>query len=380
MILRISNWTVETVTDGGSSRDLALVEFALQYGGKVEVIRNEFFFRSKVHRVLRIIQLIGAVISSSAPFVLLYYPGYPFFWKHKATPWFFVSLAFTIMLHFVVRLQRKHIIIDVVDLPLYQFRDLCLPMEMSKRTFHIFDRIVFSCADQLWLASSAFAEILLHEYRIPADKLKIVPNGAFRLTPGSLGVEKRIRTGSPLRFVYAGTMNSARELDAMLQAFVNLSASRIELHLCGIEGEWIAEKYPDPRIKFYGFLDQPEVLALLRQCDIGIVPYPERGYYNYVFPSKLPFYIVGGVMVLGSDATELASRIDEWQIGIHGSLERIQELMQHCADHLDEVSLYQEKVHSMEDDFYWDNIYARALRDAAEQFAVSLPHTLIDLN
>lgn len=309
MILRICNQAVDVVTDGGSSRDLALVQFTRSVGGDVEIIQDEFYFRSKLHRLLRVMQLLVQVYRSPHRIILLYYPGYPFFWKHKVTVWFVVSILFSLALFFVTRLKGKRVIIDVVNLPLYQYHDLNLPMEMSERTFHGFDRLVFSLADEVWFASQAFAELACREYHLDPRKTRTVLNGAFRTLPGCVPLADRNGSLCPLRFVYAGTMNAARELDAMLDAFVALPYSDVELHLCGIEGEWIPSRYPDPRIRFHGHLSQADSLDLIQQCDIGIIPYPERGYYNLVFPSKFPLYIIGGVMVLASDATD-------WRAGL----------------------------------------------------------------
>jgi len=311
--------------------------------------------------LLRVPRLLVDVWLSPHRIVLLYYPGYPFFWKHKVTPWFIVSIIFSVVLFLVTRLRGKRTIIDVVDLPLHQFRDLHLSMEMSERTFHAFDRVVFTLADEIWFASERFCRLAHQEYHLDPRKTQTVPNGAFRVTPGRVPLEERGSSLSPFRFVYAGTMNAARELDAMLAAFVALPQRDVELHLCGIEGEWIPERYPDHRIKFHGHLSQPDSLDLILQCDVGIVPYPERGYYDLVFPSKLPLYVTGGVMVLGSNAAEISRGIDEWQIGIHGPIDQISGLMLHCVDSPAMVLAFKQSAWAKRGQFYWDSIYSRAL-------------------
>ncbi|MER2511851.1 MAG: hypothetical protein ABTQ25_05415, partial [Nitrosomonas ureae] len=275
MILRICNVPVEKVTDGGSSRDLALIQLTEQVGGTVLYVQDDFYYKSKFHRLLRFPQLIAQVMRSPHQIVLLYYPGYPFFWKHKVTVWFLVSVVFTITLYLATRLTGKQTIVDVVDLPLYQYQDLLLPMEMGERTFHAFDYILFTLADEVWFASRAFAELARLEYRLDPKRVKTVLNGAFRVPSSNFTLEERTTSFSPLRFVYAGSMNAARELDAMLAAFSNLDTDDIELHLCGIEGEWIVKHYPDSRIKYHGHLNQADTLKLIQQCDVGIVPYPE---------------------------------------------------------------------------------------------------------
>lgn len=368
MILRICNWPVDLVTDGGSSRDLALIQFTYAVGGAVETIQNEFFFRSKLHRLLRVGQLLIQVWQSRHRIVLLYYPGYPFFWRHKITTWFVISIAFSVALFLVTRLTGKKTIIDVVDLPLYQYRDLDLPMEMSEKVFHLFDWIVFTLADEIWFASEAFSRLACRAYHLSPQKVRTVLNGAFRIQPGNMELEQRRNDLSPLRFVYAGTMNSARELDIMLTAFTMQPYSDIELHLCGIEGEWIPVQYPDPRIHFHGHLSQADLLSLLQQCDVGIIPYPERGYYNLVFPSKFPLYVTGGVMLLGSNATELARCIDTWGVGWHGPIEQLGRLLQKCVKDTPSVRTYRHETRRHAEDFYWDTIYYHALSSAFKRF------------
>jgi hypothetical protein len=363
MIFRICNWPIHAITDGGSSRDLALIEFTESVNGTVEYIQNDFFYHSKFHRLLRVIQLLGQVLCSPHKIVLLYYPGYPFFWKHKVTIWFFISLIFSLSLFLLTRIQGKRIVVDVVDLPLYQYRDLHLPMEMSEKTFHFFDQVVFTLADEVWFASGAFAALAQREYRLASRKVKTVLNGAFRLEPAPVDLESS-RGSDVFRFVYAGTMNAARELDAMLRAFVSLPYTHIELHLCGIEGEWIPVQYPDPRIIFHGHLDQAEALGLLHQCDIGIIPYPERGYYNMVFPSKFSLYMIGGVMFLGSDATEVAQSIDQWKVGIHGPIATLDKLMIRCVEKPDLVQRCKAAAANQRMLFYWDAIYQKVLENA----------------
>lgn len=368
MILRICNVPVEIITDGGSSRDLALIELTRSVGGTVEIIKDEFYYRSKVHRILRVFHLLVQVWRSPHRIVLLYYPGYPFFWKHKVTSWFLVSCLFSVALFLVTRLRGKRTIVDVVDLPLYQYRDLNLPMEMSERTFHAFDRLVFTLADEIWFASEAFSRLACREYHLNLQKTRTVLNGAFRVQPGNVTLAQRHGSLSPLRFVYAGTMNAARELDTMLAAFTALAHSDAELHLCGIEGEWIPNRYPDSRIKFHGHLSQADSLDLIRQCDIGIIPYPEQGYYNLVFPSKFPLYVSGGVMLLGSDATELARCIDAWGLGWHGPIEQLGRLLQKCVEDTPSVGAYRHETRRYAEDFYWDTIYYQALSGAFRRF------------
>lgn len=370
MILRICNWPVEQITDGGSSRDLALIQLTESVGGDVLYIQNEFFFKTKLHRLLRSVQLLLQIIRSPHQVIVLYYPGYPFFTKHKVTVWFFVSVIFSIALYIVTRLANKRTIIDVVDLPLHQYLDLHLSMEMNERTFHAFDRLIFSLADEIWFASQSFVELACREYGINPKRTRTVLNGAFRVPQGKLSLDQRLSSLSPLRFVYAGTMNAARELDIMLNAFTVLPQSNIELHLCGIEGEWIPKHYPDPRIVYHGHLSQPDSLDLIRQCDIGIIPYPERGYYNLVFPSKFPLYVTGGVMLLGSNATEMARCIDTWGLGWHGPIEQFDQLLKKCVDDAPSVQAYRHETQIHADSFYWDTIYSHALTSALMRFGL----------
>jgi len=123
-----------------------------------------------------------------------------------------------------------------------------------------------------------------------------------------------------LRLLYLGAMGRSYDLDTLLRACVRLLTRGfpIELHIAG-EGEQleelkrIAENAPEGCIHFHGFLQEQALSALLKTCDIGVVPmFAESG---VAVPYKVGDYLAAGLVVVNSLPGELDALLRSHRCG-----------------------------------------------------------------
>lgn len=133
-------------------------------------------------------------------------------------------------------------------------------------------------------------------------------------------VEEGEAPSQVLKLVYIGAMGRSYDLETVIEAVRQIVDSRgpvLELHIAG-EGE----KLPDlieqaadmAQIHFHGYLQQDDFEALMRNCDLGIIPmYPESG---VAVPYKFGDYLAYGLPVINSLPGELADMIARANCGV----------------------------------------------------------------
>lgn len=350
-IVHVTNFEARQVVDGGTHREEALYRFLSKQGAARLVVQDSGFRESKAGKLLRLPRLMREIRESGADMVVLNYPSYPFFWQHRVTIYFLMSLVFAYLLR-----GKAEVVIDVMDLPVFQYKDLGYPIEMSEAKLKWFDRFIFSRADYLWVCSNALSEVIRQECAIDTSRLIVALNGHDMDQPPPERPPSQIT-----RFAYAGSLNPERGMEAAVQAFVDGRMENTELHLCGRCGQWIRQKYSDPRIVYHGELTDAEAWKTLAGCDIGLIPYPERGYYNLAFATKLPFYLALGMPVLCSMAQETAAVVEAKGIGLCRPISRFAEAYQEAASDPEQLAAWRSNVIKVRGEFSWNIIYSRAL-------------------
>ncbi len=120
------------------------------------------------------------------------------------------------------------------------------------------------------------------------------------------------------RLVYIGNMGCTYRLETILEALVKLSDVTLDLAGKGDQEEALKEKCRglglDGRVRFHGQLAQDEMNALLRSCDIGIVPM--QGESCVGVPYKFADYAAAGLAILSSLEGESADLLSRYQAGL----------------------------------------------------------------
>lgn len=366
-ILHISNFPPGPVLDGGTSRENALEQFLAGYGAKHIIVQDESFKRSKARRLLRLSGIMDEIRAYRPDLVVLYYPSYPFFWQHKVTPYFWMSVLFAELLRRASKKQGFDIVIDIRDLPAFQYKDLGFPIEMKPGTLRWFDRFVFSRANCLWVCSESIGHLVHECYGIAESRLITTLNG-YR-TP----IKPSTDYGGRLKLAYAGSLNRERGIKTLIDSLFRSEIQDFELHLCGLYGDWILDEYKDSRLVFHGSLTNEQASSTLSQCHIGIIPYPERGYYHLAYATKLSFYMGLGLPVLCSNAHETASHVRRLGVGLCRPMDDFDSAFQTLDNNRDQIKDWQRRVLEVREEFSWHAIFARSLAETTNRCALTSP-------
>jgi hypothetical protein len=99
-------------------------------------------------------------------------------------------------------------------------------------------------------------------------------------------------------YVFLGTISSSFDLDDVISSFVRVSSSS-KLHIIG-DGELLGgliNKFGGSRsVVFHGFLQPPQIAAILARCRYGLLPYSkEADRFALHITNKFPEYLSAGI-------------------------------------------------------------------------------------
>ncbi len=123
---------------------------------------------------------------------------------------------------------------------------------------------------------------LLAELGVPERALRILPNGVDveRYAPGPSDWKARLSDAGQL-FVYMGRVDSEKNVDVLLRAFLAVdppAATRLVVVGHGTERRRLQRQYSDPRIVFTGHLAEAEErIGILRAADAFFLPSQVEG-------------------------------------------------------------------------------------------------------
>lgn len=354
-IVQVVNFRPRDAYDGGTMREKALGMF-LDSQNAVRLVLHDVGFRTgKLGKLKRFLRILDEIDYLCPGLVVLSYPSYPFFWQHKVTPYFLLSLLFAGKMRRLANRKHFGIVIDIMDLPAYQFQDLGFELEMKPEILKRFDRYVFGMADLLWVCSGSIARIINQDYGIDPFRMVVALNG-YPDQQFPLDFD-----GRQLKLAYAGTLNRERGLEAVFDNLLT-GPGDFQVDLCGPSGEWIGSKYSDPRLVYHGAITDSAAREVLSDCNLGLIPYPERGYYNLAFATKLAFYLGMGMPVLCSDVDETGDYVRNMGVGLCAPVSRFSEAVQSIVPaNLLEWREQALKVRGM---FSWNSIYQLAMTES----------------
>lgn len=360
-ILHITNFGPRKITDGGINREEALARFLADRGAKRIIVQDEQYAQKKLDRFFRLRRLKLEIEAEQPNIIVLHYPAYPFFWQHKMTRYTRMSESFARWLGEWARQKNIRVIIDVADLPLHQYEDIGLPMEMTQAQFADFDRTVFSCASELWVCSSRLADLVRKHYEC-SQVIKPVVNGSIIRNFQRLELINR-----PFRFVYCGSLKKNRSIDLMISAFANAKIPNAELHLAGTDGEWITQEFDQLNIIYQGSLTDDGAASLASQCDVGLIYYPQKGYYHLAFATKLPFYVCCGLPVLCTDVDETGDAVRSLGIGRIADIACFGKAMREIALTPNFAGQYEQAISQVKHELTWEHLFSIAFGETRSE-------------
>lgn len=355
-IIYVTNSVSRQVVDGGTNREEALARFFSERGASRLVVQDEQFRGSKLGRVMRLRRLMQEVRDANPDIVVLNYPAYPFFWQHKVTVYYWMALVFARLLRRWADSHNARVVIDVMDLPVFQFRDLGYALSMSEKQFQRFDRAVLRRAHYLWVCSHSLAGLTSRTYGVADESITVVVNGC---TPRPLPCRRR--PDGVFRFFHSGSMDRARGIEDMLNAFIAARVANAELHLAGCNGEWIDGRFPASQVVYHGSLSDSQAATLGSTCDVGLIYYPQRGYYHYAFATKLAHYVSCGLPVLCTNVGETGQAVRSLGVGKVADIAQFGEAMREMAEPTSGIAEYASAVRDARVALSWEALYSAAL-------------------
>ena len=130
------------------------------------------------------------------------------------------------------------------------------------------------------------------------------------------------RTWECLRICYCGSPAKKDLLAPIVEAVkeTNVSGKRVELHVVGVGKEDYSRQYSgttdlDENIFFYGRVEHPVALDILRKCDFSIIIRKNERYAKAGFPTKMVEALSNGVGVIATPCGDIPNYIHNGENG-----------------------------------------------------------------
>ena len=221
-------------------------------------------------------------------------------------------------------------------------------LDISTHTQTFFGKLFFSRNqwdnyEKLYLAKADKIIVVVDEAKLRIEKLGIakekihVVTNALNLTCFEFEVQKPI--DDKIVFVYGGGINKHRGLQNIINAIPYITTNiPFEVWIIG-EGNYLpalkqlAEHLNiNEKVVFYGWKNQNELLKLISQAHVALIPHLLSDHTNSTIPHKLFQYMYAGIPILSSDCAPLKRIIEETNSGLiysEKSYEDIAEKMSH---------------------------------------------------
>ena len=256
--------------------------------------------------------------------LLLFYPDLPLFHPPSVGRLVFLKWLMAQVSHYC-RKNEGQLFIDIVDLPLYQSKDLSYSLRLSSGLLKKAESLIFSCAQKLIVPSKWFVKSLKEDYNIDSSTISILHNGLYSSTiaaaksVSSLNVvDGGHKREEQCRFFYSGSLDRkySRNISRFIDLYLENYRPENRLFLAGPQGQWLFDQqYVAKGITYLGNVGEIDCLQIASQMDFGLIPYSEAPYFRNCFPSKLGFYHGAGIPVLSTALDETMSFITRYHWG-----------------------------------------------------------------
>lgn len=146
---------------------------------------------------------------------------------------------------------------------------------LKKFVYAEYERLLGSGTDLVIMNSDSERQ-LARQYRVHARRMKTIKNGIGIVpAPDPLDRQRRCARGGPLAAAFIGRFDRQKGLDILLDAMRELPETTLHLHVIGRGVRDQAESFREQvgsNVTFHGWLPRTEIMALLREIDLVVVP------------------------------------------------------------------------------------------------------------
>lgn len=343
---------------------IALCELVERKRGRVIVVQNERWKKSKIIRALRPFTVIREIAAVEPQIVITQYPTYPFFWSLDRPRDIKRSIAFTRMLRRYCDRTGAKFVLDYGD-QIYGSQ-LSVPEELFSR----FEHMVFTSPDALWCHSPALSNLVSLRYHTESKLVQTVLNGSFWIADFS---ENHASESDTLKLVYAGDLKQhVRGIEDLLGVIAKVTDPGCRFFVCGHNGGWLKDSLTQNNIEYLGELPRSQVHRLLASCDVGLIARPVTGRqsigYDFVFPAKLPEYVCAGLAILCADSKATADFVRQHRLGLVAPFEDWPEAIRKFIQDREFLQRCKENARALAPEMLWDRIYDKAFDELKSHF------------
>jgi hypothetical protein len=356
---------VNACFDGCSTRRRAIISL-LKANHSVQILSLKIGggFSAYVKDLKKIDNFLSS--EGSCDVLLMFYPDLPMFHPPSIIKLIFFRWLCKRVVSFS-KASGAEFFLDIVDLPIYQSRDLGYRLRLAPWILKYGERSLFNLAHRLIVPAKWFRRILAEEYDVSEAKVRIVFNGVFSQTVNEAwskldGPELPKKVSGTVWFFYSGSLDKqySRAIPQLVDSFIETASSGAAFFLAGEGGEWLlSEKFEHHNVRYLGHLGEIDCLQVALKMDFGLVPYPEGDYFQNCFPSKLGMYKAVSLPVLSTDLYETAGFIRDFHCGEVRSFESYGTIFRDGADLYDKYhnNSCKESICTYSDSSYdWDKM------------------------
>ena len=200
----------------------------------------------------------------------------------------------------------------------------------------------YQLADQIITVSDPTKENLVENWGVPAEKIKVIPNGVnvahFQQPVDTAKVRAEFGLGDAPVIMFVGGFQRWHGLDKLLEALALVTKILPEVRLL-LVGDGPARPFVEENIhrldleKFVtitGFLSHARIPQLLAVADVVTVPYPKLPQEMWFSPLKLYEYMAAGKAIVASSAGQIKNVIRHDENGLLVTPGDVADLAQAC--------------------------------------------------
>lgn len=212
------------------------------------------------------------------------------------------------------------------------------------------------CDADFFLSSSEFVKSSIRYFDVPEDKIIVAPYGVNPDKFTTKGVEKKVRTSTPLQLLFVGQVNARKGMHHLLKVMSQFGKDQVFLTLVGVvdKSSEIYKKYCDEEnICFAGYKVRDELIELYGSVDAFILPSLCEGMAMVGFEAmsmELP--------IICTTNTGINDLIHNYSNGIvveASNAEELKNAIQWCVDHPKEVREMGIRAKETVKDYTWQH-------------------------
>jgi glycosyltransferase involved in cell wall biosynthesis len=192
---------------------------------------------------------------------------------------------------------------------------LCTMRAKARRIYRNADAISVVASRYIDLAKSygATAPVKLSYNGIDPGELSEVGDRSSRKESSSLQLQLET---PPLRLAYIGSFGASYDLETAIEAVRQTPNVTLDIAGSGPKEESLREMAAGcERIRFHGYLAEAEMKALLRSCDVGLIPMFSESCVGV--PGKLADYAAAGLRIVECLGGETRTLVERFRAGAH---------------------------------------------------------------